>query len=152
MNARPQSLRSPGEYRPAPPNAGASTIGRAFGLIGGPLAWFIQLCAGYGLASWPCFPKDQRLFAPFSGFAWTWPAMLAVLIAGVLLALCAFWVSWRIYTATRSEVGGDYHRLMEGGRGRTPYLALWGMLLGAGFAITTLLTAIAYGVLPRCAA
>jgi amino acid transporter len=127
------------------------SLGEAlFSLFGGPLAWFVQLCAGYALATWPCFPEDQRTLLPAAGYAWSLPAMVALLIAGVLVALVAFGVSWRAYARTRDEAGGDHRHLIEVGAGRTRFLALWGMLLGAGFAVATSLTAIAFLLVPRC--
>jgi amino acid transporter len=119
------------------------SIGEAlFGVFGGPLAWFVQLCAGYALATQPC--RSQ------SSYAGSFPVMVALLIAAVLVALAAFGVSWRTYARTRDETGGDHRHLMEVGAGRTRFLALWGMLLGAGFAVATSLTAIAFLLVPRC--
>jgi amino acid transporter len=136
---------------PAPPRHQLALSSAMFGLIGGPLAWFVQLCAGYALASGPCFAQSQRATQPLEGFAWTWPAMIALLIAGVIVALAAFAVSYRTFVRTRDEAGGDQHHLMEVGAGRTRFVALWGMLLGSGFAVATALTAVAFLVLPRCA-
>jgi hypothetical protein len=125
-------------------------IAGAFGLVGGPAAWYLQLCAGYVLASGPCFPHDTRRPTPLDGFAWTWPALIAILIFGVLVALAAFWVSWR--TLNRVQHGpSEKHPVLEANIGRTRFLALWGMVYGAGFALATLVTAVAYIVLPRCA-
>jgi hypothetical protein len=112
-----------------------------FGLIGGPLAWFIQLDAGYALASWPCFPKDHRLALPLAGFAWTWPAMIVVLVASVLVGLAALWVSWR---NLRRSGGEQTHG------GRKQFLALWGVFLGGGFAMASVASSIALIALPRC--
>ena len=123
--------------------------GTLFGVVGGALAWFAQFCAGYALASWPCFPKAQRALVPLAGYDWTWPAMILVLIGGVIVALAAFFVSWRTLQRTQ----GAQHRrdLINDGGARQPFLALWGVVLGAGFALATLITAVAFVVLPRCA-
>lgn len=137
-------------HHPAPLRHQLSLREALFGVFGGPLAWFLQLCAGYALATFPCFPQHHRTVVPQSGYAWSFPVMVALLIAGVLVALAAFGVSWRTYVRTRDEAGGDHRHLMEVGAGRTRFLALWGMLLGAGFAIATSLTAIAFLLVPRC--
>lgn len=120
-----------------------------FGVVGGPLAWFSQFCAGYALASWPCFPKAERSLVPLTGYNWTWPAMIAVLIAGVIVALCAFLVSLRGYR--RSAGATDRAEPVDDRGSRRHFLALWGMVLGAGFALATVITAVAFIVLPRCA-
>jgi hypothetical protein len=123
--------------------------GELLGIIGGPLAWFAQFCAGYALASWPCFPKAQRALVPLAGYDWTWPAMIIVMIGGVIVALAAFFVSWR--TLQRTQAAQAPRDLIDDGGSRRPFLALWGMVLGAGFALATLITAVAFVVLPRCA-
>lgn len=137
-------------HHPAPHRHRVASASIAFGLLGGPLAWFVQLCAGYALASAPCFTQAQRMAEPLAGLRWTWPAMVALLIACVVVALAAFAVSYRSIARTRDEAGGDQQHLMEVGSGRTRFLALWGLLLGAGFALATALTAVAFVVLPRC--
>jgi hypothetical protein len=40
---------------------------------------------------------------------------------------------------------------MEAGAARTRFLALWGALLGGGFALATAITGVAFVTLPRCA-
>ncbi len=121
----------------------------AWGLLGGPGAWYLQLCAGYALASGPCFAHDTRLVSPLAGFAWTWPALVAVLIGGVVVALAACWVSWRVLRSTQREPSA--RRAFQVHAHRTRFLALWGMVYGAGFALASLVTAVAYIALPRCA-
>jgi predicted histidine transporter YuiF (NhaC family) len=121
------------------------------GLVGGPLAWYVQLCAGYALASQPCFRDGLRMAAPSHAAQWTWPAMILTMIAAVVVALLALLISWRAFRRTRTEASGDVARLSEVGSGRTRYLALWGMLLSAAFALATAISAVAFMTVPRCA-
>jgi hypothetical protein len=123
----------------------------AFALAGGPVAWYLQFNVGYVLASWPCFPSDHRMQVPMAGYAWSFPAMVAVMLTGVIIALLAFWVSWRAFQRTRDEGGGDHSHMLETGAGRTRFLAFWGVVLGSGFAVASLATAVAFVFLPRCA-
>lgn len=127
----------------------AARLASAFGLLGGPAAWYMQLCAGYVLASGPCFPHDVRRPTPLDGFAWTWPALVAILIFGVLVALAACLVSRSLLRRTQ-HLTPERHPLEAEAR-RTQFLAFWGVVYGAGFAVATLVTAVAYIVLPRCA-
>jgi hypothetical protein len=122
-----------------------------FALFGGPLAWFVQLCAGFALASQPCFDGGERLTVPPVASDWTCPAMISLMAAAIALALVSAWVSWRVFTRTREEADGDHRHLMEAGAGRTRFLALWGLILGAGFAVATVLTGAGFILLPRCA-
>jgi hypothetical protein len=75
-----------------------------FGLFGGPIAWFLQLCAGYALASGPCFRGGERLAAPVPALQWTLLAMLLSMAAAVVIALLSLLVSWRAYRRTKDEV------------------------------------------------
>jgi hypothetical protein len=135
--------------RTAWPADRAGRLARTFGLLGGPAAWYLQLCAGYVMASGPCFPHERRLGIPAEAFGWTWPALVVVLIAGVAVALAACWMSWRLLSRTQRIGSGPGPLEIDAGRER--FLALWGMVFGAGFAVATLITAVASIVLPRCA-
>jgi hypothetical protein len=120
-----------------------------FALFGGPVAWFIQLNAGFALASQPCFIDGARaLELPRDS---TRPAMLTLIAAACAIALIAMYVSWRAYKRTEDESPGDHRHLLEVGTGRTRFLALWGVYLSAGSALVTLMTAVAFFVLRRCA-
>jgi hypothetical protein len=135
---------------PAPHKERTSLLELGFAVAGGPIAWGVQLNAGYALASWPCFPGDHRMHLPLDGYAWSWPTLVAVMFAGALIAIAALLVSLRILRATRDPRLGDARHLMASGTGRTRYLALWGVTFGAGFAVASLATGIAFIVLPRC--
>lgn len=122
-----------------------------FGLLGGPLAWFAETCAGYAFASWACFPKDQRRFLPLEGYDWTWSAIVAVCIAAFLTALAACLVSWRIRQRVDSLLRTRTEAVLPLAMGRTRFLATWGMAAGGGFAIAVAFTAVALFILPQCA-
>ena len=119
----------------------AGSLAVAFGLLGGPVAWFTESLLGYALASGPCFPHDQRLISPAHDFTWTRSGITFLLVVCVLVAFAAFLVSWRNLQRAQITAGG----------GRARFIALWGAALGAGFCLATLLTAVGIGLLPRCA-
>jgi hypothetical protein len=121
-----------------------------FALVGGPGAWFMQICAGYMLANGPCFPHDSRRIAPPHAFDWTWPALIALLILGVLIALAAFAVAFGAWRRTPPDNPASEEPVRIDVIGRTRFLALWGMIYGASFAVATLVNAVAYILLPRC--
>jgi hypothetical protein len=136
---------------PAPHAARVRILEIMFAVFGGPAAWFLQLCAGYALASAPCFRDGVRMAAPTAALQWSWPAMILIMLAAVAVALIALAVSWRAYAGTRGERGGGTAAPREVAAGRTRFLALWGVIYGAGFAVATAVTAVAFVVLPRCA-
>ncbi|HEX4240838.1 MAG TPA: hypothetical protein VHZ53_05465 [Steroidobacteraceae bacterium] len=135
---------------PAPRAARMRIVAILFIVFGGPAAWFVQLCAGFALASQPCFREGIRAAAPKASLLWSWPAMIAVLIAGVVVALIALSVAWRTYVGVRAERGGTAAPA-EAAAERTLFLALWGVIYGAGFAVATAATVVGYVALPRCA-
>jgi hypothetical protein len=147
MNATAQQANP----RPAPHADRVAPRELFFGLWGGPLAWYVQLCAGFALASQPCFRGGMRLAAPLRGAQWTWPAMILIMISAVVVALLALLVSSRAFRRTRTEGSGDAAHLSEVGTGRTRYLALWGVLLSAAFALAAAISAVAFITVPRCA-
>lgn len=148
MSAPPDSKS---EGRPAPRAVRSGRHESFFALFGGPLAWYLQLCAGYALASAPCYRAGERLQAPPPALDWTWAAMIAAMVAAVAIALLAWMVSWRVYQGAQEQRGGSASRVMAGGSGRTHFLALWGVFLGSGFAVATAMTAVAFLTLQRCA-
>lgn len=142
--------RSALSHHPAPCRDQLSTAKTAFVLYTGPLAWLLQLCAGLMLTSWPCFPATERLREPLAGYGWTLAGAIGVLIGGALLAAVAGWVSWRTLQATKQEREGGHRALADIGHGRTRFVALWGTILGAGFGLATLVTLVAFAMVPRC--
>lgn len=122
-----------------------------FGLFGGPIAWFVQHCAGYALASEACYPGHERRIALPAPLAWTRAAIAAVMLAACVIALLALASSVRSYRQSSSEMQRDPAAVLRTAADRTCFLALWGIIFGAGFAAASVITFIAYFVLPRCA-
>jgi hypothetical protein len=147
MNAiDPHLSRDPAPKRPA-----MRLRESFFALFGGPLAWFAQLNAGFALASQPCFFNGEHTVVPHRAADWTEPSMIASMIIACAIALLSMLISWRTYARTDHVAADDQCRMIEAGVGRTRFLALWGIFLGAGSALATASTAVAFFVLPRCA-
>jgi hypothetical protein len=138
-------------HHPAPKRHAVRLHESFFALFGGPLAWFVQLNVGFALASQPCFRDGERMLAPRFNPDWTWTAMIAATVIACVIGLLAALISWRAYVRTLDEGAGGHRHVLEVGSGRTRFLALWGVVLGAGAALATGLTAVAFFVLPRCA-
>ena len=121
-----------------------------FGLFGGPLAWYLQLCVGYALANRPCFHSGLSV-TPLRSEQWTWAAMILAMLMALAVALLALLESWLTFVRARAQGSGGMTDPIEGGSGSTRFLALWGVLLGAAFALAAAISALALITLPRCA-
>ena len=137
MNLQPPPVPNPDRLR-----ARFSPL-TAFGVIGGPLAWFIQLLAGYAMASGSCFLHDQRLITPGRSFAWTHAGMVAVLLLCTLVALAAFWVSWQHLLRPSDRISA--------GAARARFIVTWAWCLAPDFVSPPGLTGVGIRLLPRCA-
>lgn len=148
MNLRDTALT----HHPAPHRDRVLNSECAFGLLGAPAGWFLQLCAGFALATASCFAgaPPTRLLGDFEVNAWAWPTLLVISVVAALVGVAALLVSWRILQRTKSEMAGDHRHLLEIGSGRTRFLALWGVCFSGGFVIVTLVTFVAFAVVPRC--
>ncbi|HEY4212599.1 MAG TPA: hypothetical protein VGM84_14055 [Steroidobacteraceae bacterium] len=127
-------------HHPAPHRHKVAWLESAFGLWGGPGAWFLQLCAGFALSS-----------SPSCGYAAAGAVAELLSLAALILAIAALVGSGRILMRTRDEGPGGHSHLLEAGAGRTRFLGMWGLVLGAAFAVATIFSVPAYLILPRCA-
>ena len=133
-------------HHPAPHRGRVELWESVLGLGGGPLAWIVQLAAGYAIAAAPCYTGPDRDAA---GQASLWIVALSLLCLALAAAggICSLIVDRR----TRRETEHSEAQLLEHGHGRTRFLALWGMLLGFGFAGVILLNGVALVGVPACA-
>jgi hypothetical protein len=139
------------DRHPAPQADRLSSAMAFFMLFAGPIAWFLQLCLGTAMTGWPCFPMTDRLGEPMAGYGWTRIGALVLLLVCALIALAAGLVSLAKLREVRGEKGGGHAELLEIGHGRTRFVAIWGVILGLGFALATLATLVAFAMVPRCA-
>ena len=134
------------------PRAQAGRLPQSFfALFAGPLAWIVQLYSGYALASQACYPGTERRLTLPPHLGWTRAAIAIVMIAACLVSLLALASSLRSYRRSAEEMRRDAAAVIQGGAQRTCFLALWGIIFGAGAAVGSVLTLLAYFVLPQCA-
>jgi len=122
-----------------------------FALFAGPLAWILQIYASYALASEACYPGSQRRVTLPAHLAWTRPAIAIIMIAACLICLFALARSLRSYRRSAGEMRPGAAVVIRAGAERTCFLALWGIIFSAGAAVGSILTFLAYFVLPQCA-
>jgi hypothetical protein len=127
-----------GAAHPAPQAGKVSILRLLLMLAGAPIAWAVQIAAGYGAAAYACYPHRTSLGASVL------PQLHAVLatlsIAAIAVALLCALLSWRSWRSTRDEFPGDHHQLLEVGEGRTRFMAMCALITSIGFALALLLT------------
>jgi O-antigen/teichoic acid export membrane protein len=122
-----------------------------FALFAGPLAWLVQLYAGYALASESCYPGFERRLTLPTHLLWTRPAIPIVMIVACLVSLLALASSLRSYRRSAEAMRPDAVEVGRANAQRACFLALWGAIFGAGAAVGSALILVAYFVLPQCA-
>lgn len=133
---------------PAPERDKAALGSLSFSLAAPPLAWSFQSIAGYGMSSEACHPgTTARMAASLPGL---WDLLLGMNGAALVVTVLGITLACKNWRATRRESGGDTRHLMERGEGRTRFLAMCGLLLGAGFTVATVFTSVTLLLSPRC--
>jgi hypothetical protein len=119
-----------------------------FGLAAAPVAWNAQLLFGVALSAHACYPRDVPLILPiWSGL---WGILLAIDVAGIVLAIIGGIVSFRSWRLTFDEAPGSAHHLLDVGEGRTRFLAMFGILTSFLFTIALLFATASVFVVPIC--
>lgn len=117
-------------------------------LIGAPLAWSVQISAGYAAAAYACYPHRDALAAPVLPHL---HLALGLLSAGAIaVAVLSGLLAWRNWKRTREEVEGDHHSLLEKGEGRSRFMALCALINSIGFSLALLLTSAVLFLVAPC--
>lgn len=136
---------------PSPHRGRVSVTALLVALAAGPAAWVAQLMLGYGLSSYACFPGDQPWEqAPPPGWGGERPALIAINLVCLALALAGFWIALGAWRRVRGEKEGGVTHLLTRGEGRSRFLALCGMLDCAVFAIAILFDTAGILGVPSC--
>lgn len=142
------SEAQPETIHPAPERRKVGLLSLVMGLALPPVAWSLQSIIGYAVSSNACFPGDSPL--PLPVFPHLRPLLSALNLGALAIAVLSFALAWRSWSLTRRERGGDSGRLIEVGEGRTRFLAMCGMLVGAGFVVAILFSSASLLLSPLC--
>jgi hypothetical protein len=128
-----------------------TTEGRtvAFVLLAAPTAWALAHVITYAVASVACFPGHDPRSAT-DGLGWVQPLLIAVYVAGILIAAVGGFAAHRAWVVTRAEVHGEHKHAAEIGVGRARFMALWGMLSSGTFFLLMAFDAISSVMVPLC--
>lgn len=102
-----------------------------FGLLGGPIAWTLQLLIDYPLVAHYCFPDAARRIVPTIDSLHLIVSIVSVLaLAGAVAALFTALRSWRV---SGGEFGGERAQLTEAAPppGRVCFMSLGGILVSS---------------------
>jgi hypothetical protein len=131
--------------RPVPgPHVPLAAI--AFGILAGPIAWWLALFCLYAIASHNCFPGGSPIEAPLWHYKWT---LAAIGCAALVVCIVGGLVSYRSWRKTYGERFG-MARLVQFGEGRSRFLSMWGALTSLLFAILMVVSLVALFVVPSC--
>jgi hypothetical protein len=133
------------------PSPHRDRVGRwmlAFGLLGAPLAWSLQLLVNASLAGYSCYPHDVPLATPlFDGLDAVAFGVEALAARVCVAAGAAAWLSWR---RSRGEKGGSGHHLIESGDGRSRFMAMAGLMTSLLFLVATGFAWVNLAAVPSC--
>jgi len=116
----------------------------------GPVAWFVQLAADYGLASHRCFPTQFVRILHLPGWQDIWWELLLINLAAIVVSLVAAALSYANWRRARPHAKAAGH-VIEAGEGRAAFIALWGTMTGLGFFVATIFDTIVLLGMPTCA-
>jgi hypothetical protein len=134
-----------------PPQLFGTNLGfLVFIVIGGPVAWYLQLTVNYGLVSHPCFPHFEPQQGYLPGWAWVGPVILVFNLLAILAALACGLLALRLWRATSEAYPPVYNQLLPPAAGRTRFLAVCGILTGFGAVAATVFDLIALFAVPPC--
>ncbi len=108
----------------------------AFPLLGGPLAWSLELSIGSGLAGIFC-TAGGPVRSQTPALTWSEPAAIAVNLLALVVAAVALWVAYSNLQRTGREQEARSGGVMDAGEGRTRFLSVWGVWISVLFFIAT---------------
>jgi heme/copper-type cytochrome/quinol oxidase subunit 2 len=133
---------------PSPHRAKVGALPIWFAIVAAPLAWNLQLLFNVGLVAHGCYPHDEPRSEPIWNHLAT--ATTAIEVIAIVVCVVAGLVAWRNWRRTREEAAGSAHHLIEGGDGRTRFMAMVGILCSGLFGLAVLFSAAMLAVVPPC--
>ena len=139
------------EQHPAPHRGRVNVILLFAGLAAGPFAWIVELVVSYAIASDLCTAM-RRVGAPMGDRARfdEIALLLAINLICLAVAVAGGAISVRSWLRTRAEKPGRAEAALDIGEGRTRFIAAFGVLSAAGFALAILFNIVEPFMVPTC--
>jgi hypothetical protein len=138
------------KMHPAPQRERIGAFALLFAVLAPPLAWSIHLIVNFAFSSHACFPAAEPLNMPLAQFHWLWGLLITIDIVSIAIGAVSIALAYRVWTDTLEERAESGPPLMEAGEGRTRFLAIWGILIGAGFVLAVVFDFVGLWILPIC--
>lgn len=139
------------EGHPAPGKSRVGISALWFGVFGAPLAWSLQEVASVAINSFGCVtPNGVTPPAGVQAGSGTWLLLVILTVAMMVLSLAALFVAWRNWHAAHTHEEGEEEELLEVGEGRTRFMSMAGILLGAVFSLLITMNLVSIFLTPQC--
>lgn len=136
------------EDQPAPARHRVGAVALWFGLLGAPAAWALHTILATVINSFECIPPIGASSAAAGSRETTRFTLVAITAVLLLVALAALVTTVRGWLVVRGS--GDEGELLEVVEGRTRFMAMAGILLGAVFSFLLVMNAIALFMATQC--
>jgi hypothetical protein len=143
--ATPALHRQP---HPSPHRERVGGVAAWFAIVAAPLAWNLQLLVNVPIAAHTCYPHDVPLASPI----WSNLGSVTSVVETIAVVVClaAGLVAWRNWRRARGEKAGSARHLIEGGDGRTRFMAMVGMMMSGLFLIAVIFACFSLYAVPAC--
>jgi hypothetical protein len=121
-----------------------------FGMFGAAAAWITQLVGNYMLVNLLCYRHQAPLSRELERGAGVWPAVLALNLIAMVVAVVATFTAYRTWRLTREEHPGDAQHALDVGEGRTRFMGLVGIMTSGGFVAAIVFDTIVLLIVPQC--
>lgn len=134
---------------PAPHRHRVRLIWLLLAIFAPPAAWSVHLIVNYASASRSCYPDGSPQSAPTAH--WLWLCLILVDVVSLAISAGAAVLAYRSWHISAEEMAGHTSSpMLETGEGRTRFLAIWGLLIGAGFFVAVIFDFVGLWILPIC--
>jgi hypothetical protein len=133
---------------PAPHRHRIGLVWLLLAIFAPPAVWSVHLIVNYASASRACYPDGSPQSAP--AVHWLWLLLIIVDVVSLLISAGAVAIAYRSWQISAEEMAEHTSPMVETGEGRTRFLAIWGLLIGAGFFVAVIFDFVGLWILPIC--
>lgn len=127
----------------APETRNVHFLALLFGASAAPIFWIGQLCLGYAVTAFVCYPGDHPVMLSAAGPLFA--ALMTFDAIALVAALMGGAVSWRIWRRL-----GELRHRPQHPRGRDSFLTIWGLFSSLWFFFAILFNTIASLTVTPC--